>query len=73
MSILNFVENRLGSVHNWPQDILRYLFYIRRPSVNITVEIAAFFFGNKIPRDTALELFEEYSNPSLQCIELFGE
>ena len=32
MSILHFIKNRHGSLHNWPQDILRYLFYIRRPS-----------------------------------------
>ena len=39
----------------------------------MTVELASFFFGNKIPRDTALELIEEYSNPSLRNIELFCE
>ena len=39
----------------------------------MTDKRAAFFYGNKIPRDSALELFEEYSNPSLQCEELLCE
>ena len=39
----------------------------------MTGKIAAFSYGNKIPRDSVFELFEEYSNPSLQCEELFCE
>jgi len=39
----------------------------------VTVKLAAFSYGNKIPRDSALELLEEYSNPSLRCEELFCE
>jgi len=27
MSILNLIEAKIGSVLNWPQDILRYRFY----------------------------------------------
>ena len=72
MSILSFIENKLGSLHNWPQDILRYIFYVR-PTNYTTIEIAAFFFGNKIPRDTALELFQEYNHPSSRHIELLCE
>ena len=71
MSILNEIEAKIGSVHNWPQDILRYLFYIRRPTNSITVKLAAFFYVNKIPREDALELIEEYNYPSLQCVEIF--
>jgi hypothetical protein len=70
MSILSLIENKLGSLHNWPQDILRYIFYIR-PTNYTTTEIASFFYGNKIPRDTALELFQEYNHPSSENIELF--
>jgi hypothetical protein len=72
MSILSFVEKKLGSSHSWPQDILRYIFYIK-PTNYTTVEIASFFYGNKIPRDTALELFQEYNHPSSGHIELLCE
>jgi len=72
-AILSFIQNKLGYLHNWPQDILRYIFYIRHPTNYITVEISAFFYSNKIPRDTALELFEEYYNPSLRNVEIFCE
>ena len=72
MSILNFLEKKLGSLHNWPQDILRYVFYVR-PSCFTTKEVSAFFNGNKIPRDIALEIFQEYNNPSSKRIELFCE
>jgi len=69
MSILSLIEAKIGSVNNWPQDILRYLFYIRRPTYFMIAQIAAFSFGNKIPRENALELLEEYNNPSLQFTE----
>ena len=72
MSIRSFVENSLGSLHNWPQDIIRYIFYIR-PTYHTSSEIAVFFYGNKIPRDTALELFQEYNHPSAEHIKLFCE
>jgi len=72
MSILSFIENELGSVHNWPQDKLRFIFYIR-PTNYTTIEIASFFFGNKIPRDTKLELFQEYNHPSSGQVEILCE
>ena len=73
MSILNLIEAKIGSVHNWPQDILRYLFYIRRPTYFMIAEIVAFLFGNKIPQEDALELFEVFSNLSSQREEIIGE
>ena len=72
MSILNRIEAKIGSVQNWPQDILRYLFYIRRPTYFMIVEIIRFLFGNKISRQDALELFDVYSNLSSQCEELLN-
>jgi hypothetical protein len=72
MSILGFVEKKLGSLHNWPQDLLRYLFRVI-PTSYTTLEVAAFFYGNKIPRDTALEFFQECNDPSSQNIEIFCE
>jgi len=70
MSILNRIETKIGSVRNWPQDILRYLFYIRRPTYFMIVEIIKFLFGNKISLEDALELFDVYSNHSSQCEDL---
>ena len=69
MSILSFIETKIGSLHNWPHDILTYIFFIR-PSIFTTIEIASFFFGNKIPREAAIEFFQEYNHPSSQNIEL---
>ena len=73
MSILNLIEAKIGSAHNWPQDILRYLFYIRRHTYFMIAEIVAFLFGNKISREDALELFDVFSNLLSQCEELVGE
>ena len=70
MSILNRIEAKIGSVQNWPQDILRYLFYIRRPTYFMIVEIIRFLFGDKISLDDALELIDVYSNLSSQCEDL---
>ena len=72
MSILNLIETKIGSVHNWPQDILRYLFYIRRPTYFMIVEIVRFLIGNKISREDAFELFDVYSNLSSQCEEILN-
>jgi len=62
MSILNLIEAKIGSVQYWPQDILRYLFYIRRPTYFMIAEIVELLFGNKISREDALELFDVCSN-----------
>jgi len=70
MSILSFIETKIGSLHNWPLDIQRYTFCIR-PSNYTTITIAAFCYGNKIPLDLALELFQDYNHPSSEHIELF--
>ena len=56
MSILSFLENKLGSLLNWPQDILRYLFY-DRSSCFTTRELAAFFYGNDFPVTLHLNFF----------------
>jgi len=70
MSILNRIEAEIGSVQNWPQDILRGLFYIRRPTPFMIITIIKFLFGNKISLDETLELFYVYSNQSLQYEDL---
>ena len=70
MSILNRIEAEIGSVPNWPQDILRGLFYIRRPTPFMVIAIIKFLFGNKISLDDTLELFDVYSKQSLQYEDL---
>ena len=73
MSILNLIEAKIGSVQYWPQDILRYLFYIRRPTYFMIAEIVELLFGNKISREDALELFDVCSNFWLKCEELLNK
>jgi hypothetical protein len=73
MSNLGFLENKLGSLHNWPQDILQYLFLFDRLSTYTTLELAAFFYGNKIPLNTALDLFRECCETTSENIEFFCE
>ena len=70
MSNLGFFERTLGSLHSCPQDILRYLFLVR-PTPYTTVELATFFFGNRIPLITALDFFHEWCDPPPQILDLF--
>ena len=57
MSELESRERTLGSMHSWPQDILFYLFLVE-PTNFTLLELAAFFFGNRIelPQATAFLL-----------------
>ena len=57
MSHLSYLESTLGSVHNWPQDILRYLFTLP-PTYHSLRELAA-FFGNSITFTTASDFVAE--------------
>jgi len=47
MSLLQFVENRLSSVYEWPRIILKYLF-IDPPTYMKTLALIGSFFGNGI-------------------------
>jgi len=58
MSHLSYLESTPGSVHNWPQDILRYLFTLP-PTYHSLRELSAFFFGNRITFTTASEFIAE--------------
>ena len=69
MSHLSYLERTLGSVHNWPQDILRYLF-LTPPTVQTLCDLAAFFFGNHIPFPMASEFFVECFSASRHQLEL---
>ena len=70
MSNLGFLEPTLGSLNSWPQDILRYLFLVT-PTPYTTLELATFFFGNRIPLITALAFFHECCNPSSEILHFF--
>jgi len=43
MSELGSLELTLGSMHSWPQDILRYLF-LAAPTPYTLLELSVFFF-----------------------------
>jgi len=57
-------------MYNWLHDILKYLFLVK-PTCFTALELAAFFYANKIPFDTAIELFQECNNPQTKEINLF--
>jgi len=63
MSHLSYLEGTLDSVHNWPQDILRYLFTLP-PTYRSLRELSAFFFGNRITFTTASEFIAECAHAS---------
>jgi len=68
MSNLVFLERTLGSLNSWPQDIPRYLFLVT-PTPYTTLELAAFFFGTRIPLITALDFFHECCNPPSEILD----
>ena len=71
MSLLGYLERALGSVHSWPQDILRYLF-ITAPTPHTLRELAAFFHGNGIPLTMASDFLVECFSPSQDDLDFFG-
>ena len=70
MSNLGFLERKLGSLHSWSQNILRYLFLVTATPYT-TLQLAAFFFGNRISLITALDFFHECCNPPPQILDFF--
>ena len=57
MSILHFVERHLGHIHWWPTIILKHLF-IDQPTYLTTMSLIRFFYGNGIPCEIAIQLFQ---------------
>ena len=70
MSNLGFPERTLGSLNSWPQDFLRYLFLVTSTPYT-TLELAAFFFENRIRLITALDFFRECCNPPPKALDFF--
>jgi len=55
MSLLQAVEQYLGSIHTWPAYIITYLF-AETPSPRFVEELTAFFAGNGVPKTLAYKL-----------------
>ena len=70
MSSLPSLEHVLGSLHSWPQDILRYLFLVSSTPYTIH-ELAAFFYGNEIQLQLALDFFKNVPLPCLTKLTPF--
>jgi len=57
MSLLQFVERHLGQIYFWPKNILKHLF-IDPPTYPSTMTLIKFFYGNGIPVEIAVQLFQ---------------
>ena len=57
MSVLQFVERHLGLIYFWPKNILKHLF-IDPPTYLSTMALISFFYGNAIPVEIAVQLFQ---------------
>jgi hypothetical protein len=56
MSLLGFLEEKLGPITAWPTQVLRLLFVDAGTSLTMTA-VAAFFYGNSIPLNAALSFY----------------
>ena len=61
MSFLQFVERHLGQIYFWPKNILKHLF-IDSPTYLSTMTLIKFFFGNGIPVEIAVQLFQAFND-----------
>jgi len=52
MSLLQAVEQYLGSINTWPAYIITYLF-AGTPSPSVVEKLTAFFAGNAVPKTLA--------------------
>ena len=52
MSLLQAVEDHLGSIDTWPVSIINYLF-VDTPLPPVVEELTAFFAGNGVPQTLA--------------------
>jgi len=56
MSLLQLVENQIGTILSWPRLILKYLFCEPASSLT-TLAIINSFYGNGVPCEMAVQLF----------------
>ena len=52
MSLLQAIEDHLGSIYTWPVSIINYLF-VDTPTPSVVEELTAFFAGNGVPQTLA--------------------
>jgi len=57
MSLLQFVERHLGLIYCWLRNILKHLF-IDPPTYPSTMTLLNFYYGNGIPAEMAVQLFQ---------------
>jgi len=60
MSLLQAVEQYLGSINTWPAYIITYLF-AETPSPRVVEELTAFFAGNGVPKTLAYKLYGAFN------------
>jgi len=63
MSLLQAVEDHLGSIDTWPVSIINYLF-VDTPSPAVIEELTAFFTGNGVPKTLAYWLYRACNPPA---------
>lgn len=56
MKLLQYIEQQLGPIDTCPTYITRHLF-IDDPTPNNLKKVAAFFYGNGVPKSTASKLY----------------
>jgi len=63
MSLLQAVEDHLGSIDTWPVCIINYLF-VETPSPPVVEGLVAFFAGNGQPQSLAQRLYRACNPPA---------
>jgi len=56
MSLLQAIEDHLGSIDTWPSYIIQYLF-VDTPTPRVVEELTAFFIGNCVPKALVYRLY----------------
>jgi hypothetical protein len=64
MSLLQAVEDHLGTIDTWPSYIIRYLFF-DTPTPQVVEEVTASFICNGVPKTLACRLYHA-CNPRIK-------
>ena len=67
MSLLQFAEIYLGYIYSWPRIVLKYLF-IDPPTYLTTMTLIRFFYGNGVPLEIAVQLFQVCNDKADICL-----